>query len=276
MLEIAKFVNHLNQTIEFGSGGVFISDSEMHNYEWEYDDNFDEITNFHKGITPKKMKIIIMAASEEEGINIRNRIFEVFERDVLAEKPGRFYQDGYYMTGYFIASQKSKWYISKRYMEQEVTMVTDQPDWIRESLYSYLITDDIKNVAGNVKKYSYQYVYRYKNQNSSSRIMNNAVIDSDFIFRIYGPVANPLIMVNNHVYQVNVSINIGEYVEINSQRKTIYLIHNNGSSDNVFWSAAKQGYIFEKIPSGQSVVAWDGKFAFDLIIIEKRSEKAWR
>ena len=37
MLDVARYVNHLNQSIDFGSGGIFITDSELRNYEWEYD-----------------------------------------------------------------------------------------------------------------------------------------------------------------------------------------------------------------------------------------------
>lgn len=33
MLDTAKYVNHLNQSIDFGSGGIYITDSELRNYE---------------------------------------------------------------------------------------------------------------------------------------------------------------------------------------------------------------------------------------------------
>ena len=68
MLDTAKYVNHLNQSIDFGSGGIFITDSELRDYKWEYDTDYDEITNFRKGVKEKKMKIIISVATEEEGI----------------------------------------------------------------------------------------------------------------------------------------------------------------------------------------------------------------
>ena len=77
MLDIAKYVNHLNQSIDFGSCGIFITSSELRDYEWKYDTDYDEITNFHKGVKEKKMKIIISASSEEEGIAKRNAIFQI-------------------------------------------------------------------------------------------------------------------------------------------------------------------------------------------------------
>ena len=102
MLNKATYTNHLNQTIEFGSGGIFLNDSEFYDYEWLYDSDYDEITNFHKGVT-KKNATIIIAANEEEGLNIRNRIYEVFERDILAETPGKLEINGYYTSCYFNA-----------------------------------------------------------------------------------------------------------------------------------------------------------------------------
>ena len=56
MLDTAKYVNHLNQSIDFGSGGIYITDSELRNYEWEYDTDYDEITNFRKGLHPPRGK----------------------------------------------------------------------------------------------------------------------------------------------------------------------------------------------------------------------------
>ena len=104
MLDVAKYVNHLNQSIDFGSGGIFITDSELRNYEWEYDTDYDEITNFHKGVKAKKMKIIISAATEEEGIAKRNAIFQIFESDILAEQSVRLYLVDYYLNFYIVAS----------------------------------------------------------------------------------------------------------------------------------------------------------------------------
>jgi hypothetical protein len=78
------------------------------------------------------------------------------------------------------------------------------------------------------------------------------------------------------LYQVNVSLNAGERLEIDSRRKTVKLIHTDGYTENVLWSAAKEYYIFEKIASGTQIIAWDGSFSFDLILVDKRSEPLWK
>lgn len=65
MLDKLTYINHLNQRIDFGSNGVFLTDVELYDYEWSYNSNFDEITSFKKGIVKKKMKIIIICENED-------------------------------------------------------------------------------------------------------------------------------------------------------------------------------------------------------------------
>lgn len=276
MLDVAKYVNHLNQSINFGSGGIFITSSELRDYEWEYDTDYDEITNFRKGVTEKKMKIIISATTEEEGIAKRNDVFRIFEADILANQVGKLYQDGYYLNCYIVASKKAKWYLTKRYIEIEVTIATDQPDWVQEREYNFLKTEGKMVEMDNLKNYPYKYGYYYLNQVSSSLINNVSITESDFVLRIYGATSKPLIKIGDNIYQVNVSLNVGERLEIDSRRKAVKLIHTDGYTENVLWSAAKEYYIFEKITSGTQIIAWDGSFAFDLILIDKRSEPLWK
>lgn len=275
MLDKATYINHLNQTIEFGTGGIYISSSELRDYEWLYDSNYNEITNFHKDVVEKSFKIIIYGPDEATALTIKNRIFEVFERDVLFNEPGRMYINGFYCNCFIKASKKERWFINKRYLECQITMVTDQPDWKEEKTFSFVKAEQQQESDLNLKKYDYTYPYFYKNQISSDRIQNNAVVESDFLLRIYGPTANPVIMIGENVYQVNVIVGQNERLEVDSDNKSIYLIHINGRKENIYWSASKLSYIFEKIPTGLQVVAWDGSFAWDLILINSRSEPIW-
>lgn len=276
MLDVAKYVNHLNQSIDFGSGGVFITDSELRDYEWKYDTDYDEITNFRKSVTEKKMKIIISATTEEEGIAKRNDVFRIFEADILANQAGKLYQDGYYLNCYIVALKKVKWYLTKRYIEIEVTIATDQPDWVQEREYNFLKTEGKMVEMDDLKNYPYKYGYYYLNQVSSSSINNVSITESDFVLRIYGATSKPLIKIGDNIYQVKVSLNVGERLEIDSRRKAVRLIHTDGYTENVLGLSAKEYYIFEKIVSGTQIIAWDGSFSFDLILIDKRSEPLWK
>lgn len=276
MLDKLTYINHLNQSQSFGSDGVFLTDLDLYDYEWSYNSNFDEITSFRKGITKRKMKIIILAQTEEEGIEKRNKIFEIFEQDVLEESQGKLRKGDYYLNCYVVASSKSKWFSSERYMENTITIISDRSDWVSEKKFEFLKSSESEKVEmDDLKKYPYKYGYYYKNQISSGTILNTSVNTSDFVMRIYGAVTNPLVMIGKHTYQVNVSINQGEYVEIDSENKTIYLIHANGRKESIYWSASKDSYIFQPIEKGTQTISWNGSFAFDLILKNKRSEPLW-
>lgn len=274
MLDKAIYTNHLSESVKFGEDGVFISASELRNYAWNYDTNFDEITNFRKGVVTKQLNIIICADTKEHGIQKRNQIYEIFDRDVLTQTAGYLYIGDYYCKGYFVTSEKSQWFISKRYLVNKVTFVSDSPDWNRYLEYVFKELDGGSTTVG-AKRYPYQYSYWYSNLNSTGTISNTSIQDSDFIMRIYGACTNPLVQIGNNTYQVNVSLTSTERLEINSADKTIYVIKQNGQKENVFWSASKISYIFEKIPAGKVQVAWSGNFSFDLILMDKRSEPPW-
>lgn len=272
MLNKATYTNHLNQTIEFGSGGIFLNDSEFYDYEWLYDSDYNEITNFHKGVT-KKNATIIIAANEEEGLNIRNRIYEVFERDILAETPGKLEINGYYTSCYFNASKKSNYYYCNGYMVLTVNIISDSSDWITEKEFMFLKNDATQD--DKKKEYEYSYPYTYSSYAQSNSVVNPFFVESDFRLRIYGDVTNPSITIGSHVYQINTSIEKGQRVEIDSNKRTIKLIKQNGSIENRFWEADKKSYIFEKIPTGENAVQYDGTFGFDLILLDRRSEPGW-
>lgn len=275
MLDKSIYINHLNQKIEFGSDGLFITGSNARNYEWQYDTNYDEITNFRKGVVVKNMTIFILKPTKVEAIEAANNLHAVFERDVLAEKRGKLIIDGYYCKGYFIASEKPAWNDAKRYMTFNVKFASDSADWISESTTTFKKITSGMIIADEVKRYPNKYPYRYSNENSSGDIINHSIVPSDFIIRVYGAIQNPIVSIAGHPYQVNVSLDESEYMEINSKEQSIIITKKNGEKVNAFWNASRQGYIFEKIPSGRSVVSWDGSFSFDVIVFDTRSEPLW-
>ena len=223
------------------------------------------------------MKIIIFAETEEEGFEKRNEIFEIFEQDILSKSQGKLYKGDYYLNCYVISSVKSKWFLTERYMENTITIISDRSDWVSEKKFEFLkSSESVKLEMDDLKKYPYKYGYYYKNQISSGTILNASVNTSDFVLRMYGPITNPLVMIGEHTYQLNISVNQGEYVEIDSEKKTIYLIHSNGRKESIYWSASKESYIFQPIEKGIQTISWNGSFAFNLILKSKRSEPLWK
>ena len=92
---------------------------------------------------------------------------------------------------------------------------------------------------------------------------------------IYGPCVNPKILVNGYSYQVNDTLEEGEYIVIKSCEKTVVKYLSNGTIQNIFEKREKKNSVFKWIPSGEIILNWDGTFGFDLIIYKERGAPKW-
>ena len=89
MLEKVKFINHMNEAMDWGSNGIYVNQNDLRNYSWDYAKENNKISAFSQSIVKKSVPIVIACQSEEEGIAIKNRLFEICEKDVLATQHGR-------------------------------------------------------------------------------------------------------------------------------------------------------------------------------------------
>ena len=89
MVETIVYKNHLNETFDFGKNGVFLNESELHDYSWNVTKKNNMIAAFDYAVSTRKFPVTIICASEAEGIARRNALFEVTEKDVLALEYGR-------------------------------------------------------------------------------------------------------------------------------------------------------------------------------------------
>lgn len=132
MVESVVYRNHLNETFEFGKNGVFVNESELHDFAWNITKKNNMIAAFDYAVSTRKFPVTIICASEAEGIARRNALFEVTEKDVLALEYGRLYIGDYYFKCYVQKSVKKNYLASKRYMTVSLTLATDCPYWVRE------------------------------------------------------------------------------------------------------------------------------------------------
>lgn len=123
--------------------------------------------------------------------------------------------------------------------------------------------------------YPMDYPMDYASNRTMLQLVNGDFTASDFRLIIHGVVENPAVVIGGHTYQVNATINEGDYVTIDSQRKTITLTRSDGSTENLFNSRNRNSYIFEKIPVGESQLLLSGEFSIEIILLEERSEPKW-
>ena len=275
MLDNFIFENHLGQRFIGLNQGVYLNYNNLRDYSWNYDTINSRISRFYKGITNRKLPLIICCDSEQEAIKVKNRMMELAEVDIEARLPGKVYIGDYYTNGYITGSKKTQYLINKRLCYIELTLTSDDPAWYREQTYSFTPgMDSGGSVSGGID-YPYDYPYDFGAPLTSRNITCGSVSDSGFRIRIYGATVDPAIIVGGHTYAINGTIGVGESLLIDSLNKTITLTTDTGAKVNWFDKRGREQYIFEPIPTGVHLVSWTGSFGFDLTVIEKRSEPRW-
>lgn len=272
MLEKIRYVNHLNEVIDFGENGIYVAKSDIHDYEWTASEKNGKISYFERKIRNRTLPVTILCNTPAEGIAARNRLMEVTEKDVIAMHPGRLLIGDYYYSCYINGSKKKNYLASRRLMEAELTIVSDAPFWVREMNHSFR-----KNQVGDEKylDYPYDFSFDYASGFTSSLLTNTNFIGTNFRLIIYGPCKNPTVNIGGHSYGVTTDLADGEYLTIDSARKTIIKTAVNGAVSNIFNKRKRDSYVFELIPAGDSVVSWTGDYGVDIILLAERSEPLW-
>ncbi len=137
MLEQLIYKNHVNEVFEFGKDGIFVDTNELHDYEWTVTKKGNRIASLDYAISKRKLPIVIICDTEEKGIQARNKLLEVVEKDVLAMQHGKIILGGYYFKCFVTKSQKKNYLITNRMMEATLTLTTDFPYWVKESTTSF-------------------------------------------------------------------------------------------------------------------------------------------
>lgn len=262
--------NSRGKSLEFGSRELFINDTDIFDYSWNYDTGFGRISNFRRGEVEKKLIISIYGATDAEATERRNRVFEVCEQDVLTGNAGRLWVGDYYLNCYITEGKVKAYNKQGRYLQQEIKIITDTPVWIKETKYNFYVD----YISGN-SFYPHGYPYDYANSLRINSIFNSHFTDSNFELTIYGAVTNPTVYINGSPYTVNTELLTGERLTINSIEKTIIKTEANGTKANEFNKRDKVNSVFKLIETGSNLVSWNKTFSFDLTLFSERSAPEW-
>lgn len=273
MIEKAIYRNHLGEEFRFGENGVYMNAGGLRDYTWKIEQKNNRISKFEKGIVSRPLNVVIMAHTEADGIAIRNRLFEIVEKDVLAMKAGHLIVGDHKLECFVTGSTKSKYLMTERYMLVKLTIQTDNPNWIMENSYSFY--SDATTTGYEYLDYNFDFPIDYLSANNPRLLRNSGFTETNFKLIIYGYCENPSVTIGSHTYQVNCTVQDDEKLVIDSVKKTVVLIDRNRKETNVFNKRNRNSYIFKKIPAGEVGISFDGTFDFDVIIKEERSEPKW-
>lgn len=270
MRDVIKHTNSKNETLDFSSLGILVNYNDLRDYEWGVKTKNDKITGFYKGVVKKTIPFVF-CVDEHAADEIKNRFYEHFEIDVLQKKKGYFEINGYKYYCFAVKSVKSNYLISKRHLHINVGIATDDSYWIKETAYT---VDFSSSNARTVTKYPFTYPFTYSAPKTAS-IANDSFDDTDMIMRVYGTCTNPIVNISNNTYQLYLTLNAGEYAEIDTFKRTITKYSNNGVQSNIFDTRNKSYDTFEKIPQGSFNVTTVGVVKVDIVLVERRGEPKW-
>lgn len=276
MLEQLKYKNHLDEVFEFGKDGIYVNTSDLHDYEWKVNTKGSKISSFSYGTQTRTLPVIIICASAEEGIAARNRLFEVCEKDVLAFQQGEIILGEYSFRCFVTKSAKKDYLVAGRYMTVDLTLTSDNPVWTRETEYNFKPVTATETASEYLDyNQSLDFPYDYFSPYTARILSNDSLAEANFKLRVFGVCSNPSVTIGGHTYQVNCTLEAGQYLIVDSLTKKIHIVNNDGSTVNAFNLRSRESYIFQKIPAGNNTVSASGNFSFDVILFEERSEPKW-
>lgn len=207
-----------------------------------------------------------------------DHLADVVQADVIDGKDGRLYTDtGFYLSCKIIGSEKTDWRMGLPIMFNTLTVLSDNPVWIREETKEFFSQSEVPAPENGFLDYEYDYEYDYTAQKIG---ISDWYIDhyqaNEFKMTIFGPCVNPRILVNGYPYGVFDTLEAGEYIVIDSRDNSVVKHLVNGTVQNVYDLRAKDQSVFEPIPSGYLNISWSGAFGFEITLYIERGEPRWK
>lgn len=268
MLERVKYINHFNEEVVFGEQGVFVNENDLHNFDWEIVSKNDKISSFKKSILNRTLPVTFATENCNE---LKNRLFEIFEKDVISKKHGKLYIGDYYLKCFVTGCKASEYTKNEIETRWDLTIETDYTAWIKETSFAF----GMVGVEGKSLDYNNDFPYDYTSNILNAKLINGDFASTNFVLRLIGPAVNPKVTIGPNEYQVNVTLGSNEYVEIDSLNKTITQIKANGERVNVFNQRNKESYIFEKVLPGEQNISLSSNFTVEITLLEERGVPKW-
>ena len=271
-----QYIASSGHTYDLITEGSLVKDANFHTWEWELigtDLQFGQrISNIQKAPTAYSATIIAYGSRDARKAYL-DALHEDFESDIRNKTPGRIVWGDYYIECFVIKSTTAPDEVPT-WTDNKIEIFCPYPFWIRDNKKSfYPLTAP---GAETFLDYPYDYDYDYAFGEVGTAVWETGFpFPSAFELTIYGPATNPKVTIAGHPYQINVTLEDGEYLILNSKNYTITQYLLSGQQENIFDNRDKSNSVFEPIPGGDIDFIWSGAFGFDLMLYNERSEPRW-
>lgn len=301
--------------LTFGEYPYFINSTDLKNWVWSYDSQFNRYRNFRRGKEAFQIVVILMSRDKAD----RDALCEIFDDDVLAGEPGYLMCRGWKLPC-FITEAEHGYFREEIEWKVAFNVISETSTWVKETTTSY-ISIDSEEVSDLGRDYSLEdgdtapgrgYAinsdeivsnlidsfgveladdendvfitsggtsavpgYGYSAIASYSQTIKLNADGNGFRVTFLGPCTNPEIYLDGKPVRVYTSLLSGEKLEVTS----------NGREKTIYKISAQgvktSAFIYrdkEHSPFfsiGKSTELTYGDVSFDFTTIEQRSEPAW-
>lgn len=274
-----KYYNANGSFITLNSGNYLVSANDLRNFAWEYvatnrPSGFGGRVTFSRPVQEKKLIVGIKGATASEFNTNASALMALTEPDILNHTPGKLYLGDQYLTCYLATSGAVSVYSRRgNWVSKELTVVVTEPFWHTKSLFRFLA--GAPQEVDDPKRYDLRYPYRYIATSNSGTVTNSHYSSCPMIITAYGAATDPSITIGGNIYAVTASISSGQRIIINQLNRTVVSMAADSTVTNLFDYRDKDNDIFLPVEPGTQTVVYDGSFAFDIVIIQQRSEPTW-
>lgn len=284
------YINHEGEKIDFSEFPYRFQEGGLLDWAYSYQTSQRGVKNktrdYRRGVTTPTVQIGVgpdyalpPAERKEQWWKDINHLADVVEKDVMAAEDGKLWTDtGYYLRCKIIGSAKSDWNMGGiPFMFNEFQVLCDNPMWIKEHTRQFYPVGTPGSGEGREFldfPFDFSFDFSAPESGVESWTIDNYA-SSDFKMVIYGPCENPRILINDWPYEVEDTLESGEYIVVDSAANTVIKHRTNGTTKSLFNKRGKLQSIFNPIPGGRVTVNWAGTFGFSITAYAERTEPRW-
>lgn len=271
-----KYIGYLGE-IDLNSDDIkLLTSSDFFNYSYKV----ETISNI--GGSGERLKSISLPSRQLsftllfKGLAAKEQVLllnSYFARDIERKVPGKLMFNGSYVQCFISQSTKINPKSYKNFEEVNYTAFIIDPLWITEKQYDFSIYTQENEKEGF--KIPMRFPMRFVANDKKAIVDNNISSKTLAEITFYGPVTNPMIIIDNVPYSVEGTLLNNERYIIDQRDKSVVKVTSSGDIINSFNLRQKSPSVFDPIPEGKHIVGYDGSFSIRIILFEGSVEPSW-
>ena len=270
MLDI-EYESNAGAVVPLNSGVYVGKPNGLFSREWDYEIGYRALATASRGARKVSFNAFFADMAQADALR------RYADADMQGGTPGTIRVDGWFQRCFVVASEVDG--IGGDFFAAKLTLVLLDGVWRRGTTTAFV---PVRGSADyGFLDLPYDLPYDLGVTPPLRYAVNPGYSGSPARFVVYGPAVNPSVRLAGNLYQVDVAVPDGGYMDIDPLRRTVTVVGADGTTVDAF-SKAHRGsgagsgeYIFERVPAGTSEISWDNSFGFDLTLYEEEGEPAW-